>query len=377
MKKVLILFIIVLVAACGRERVRISGRIAGADKKTVHFDEVNVYDITHIDSAVLKKSGKFSFSQEAKEPGFYQVKIGKDVIVLFPEPGDHIRISADLRNVDSSLVIEGSESTRELSELIRRLHQTAYSLDSVNTAFNKEASDSNRLKLNALYNSILDKHRKYSMGYLLHHTHSLTSVYVLYQQYLPNSYVFYKTADLQFFKIITDSLSKYYPRSKHVKSLKAFTDNRIGQYKSQLMLQQVKSVSLPSLRLPDLKGDTVDLKNFRGKCVLLAFWIPGDQNSIAQNLELKKVYSSFRNKGFEIVQVALEKNTDNWKNAVRFDELPWINLIDTSFPNSIIAGNYNVMGVPSNYLISKDNVSIVGKDLSPSLLRDKLNDLLK
>jgi peroxiredoxin len=377
MKKLSLILLVAVVAACGREKIRISGTIAGAEKKTLYFDEVNVYDNTVLDSAVLKKSGRFSFSRKADEPGFYQLKIGNDVIVLFPEPGEHITVSAAMKNVDSSLVVEGSEGTMELAKLIKRLHATTYSLDSINTLFKSETSDSAKLALNATYNDILEKHRKYSKGYLLTHSHSLTSVYVLYQQYFPNSYVFYKTSDLQFFKIITDSLSKYHPRSKHVRSLKAFTQNRIDQYNSKLMLKDVKDIALPALRLPDMKGDTVNIKDFKGKYVLLCFWVPGDNNCTTQNLELKKVYASFRKKGFEIVQVALDNNPDRWKMAVRYDELPWVSLIDARFPNSIVAGNYNVTQVPSNYLIDKDNVSIKGKDLSAALLRDKLSDLIK
>jgi peroxiredoxin len=126
-----------------------------------------------------------------------------------------------------------------------------------------------------------------------------------------------------------------------------------------------------------MAGDTVNLSDFHGKYVLLCFWASGDQNSVSQNLELKKVYPAFRKKGFEIVQVSLDNSTDIWRKAVRYDELPWVSLIDTRYPNSIIAGNYNITSLPTNYLISKDNVTILAKNLTPAELRDKLNDLLK
>jgi peroxiredoxin len=126
-----------------------------------------------------------------------------------------------------------------------------------------------------------------------------------------------------------------------------------------------------------MAGDTVNLADFHGKYVLLSFWVSGDQSSVNQNLELKKVYPSFRKKGFEIVQVSFDNSTDAWRRAVRYDELPWVSLIDTRYPNSVIAGNYNITSIPTNYLISKDNVTILAKNLTPAELRDKLNDLLK
>jgi hypothetical protein len=379
MKKVIFLFCILGLVACNRDRVKISGRILNAEKQVLHLDEVNVYDSKVADSIVLKSDGKFSFKYDSHEPGFYQLRLAKDqLIVLFPEPGEHIKIKADLKDLNSSLIIEGSPNSEQVTVLIRKLNKTRASLDSIAALFNKAQTDSMRFKLNEAYRNILDSHRKYSISYILTNYKSLSSLYALYQQYQPGGYIFYKSSDLQFFRIISDSLKKYYPGSKHVTALKAYTDNMIGKYKSQVLLQSArKSTSLPEIRLPDMAGDTVNLTDFQGKYVLLCFWASGDQNSVSLNLELKKIYPNFRNRGFEIVQVSFDNSTDAWRRAVRYDELPWVSLIDTRYPNSIIAGNYNITSIPTNYLISKDNVTILAKNLTPAELRDKLNDLLK
>jgi peroxiredoxin len=379
MKKVIFLFCILGLMACNRDRVKISGRILNADKKVIHLDEVNVYDSKVEDSLVLKSNGKFSFTYDSHEPGFYQLRLAKDqLIVLFPEPGERIKITADLKDLNSSLSIEGSPNSEQVTVLIRKLNKTRASMDSITALFNKAQTDSMRLKLNEAYLKILDSHRKYSISYILTHYKSLSSIYALYQQYQPGGYFFYKSSDLQFFRIVSDSLKKYYPGSKHVTALKAYTDKGIGRYKSQVLLQSAQtSTSLPEIRLPDMAGDTVNLTDFQGKYILLCFWVSGDQNSVSLNLELKKLYPGFRNRGFEIVQVSFDNSTDAWRRAVRYDELPWVSLIDTRYPNSIIAGNYNITSIPTNYLISKDNVTILAKNLTPAELRDKLNDLLK
>jgi peroxiredoxin len=379
MKKTIFLFCILGLVACNRDRVKISGRILNADKQVLHLDEVNVYDTKLTDSLVLKNDGRFSFSYDSHEAGFYQLRLAKDqLIILFPEPGEHIKIKADLKDLNSSLSIEGSPNSEEVTLLIRKLNKTRASLDSVTDLFNKARTDSMRLKLNKAYLDILDSHRKYSISYILTHYKSLSSLYALYQQYQPGGYVFYKTSDLQFFRIVSDSLKKYYPGSKHVKALMAYTDKMISRYKSQVLLQSARtSTSLPEIRLPDLAGDTVNLTDFRAKYILLCFWASGDQNSVSLNLDLKKVYPDFRKRGFEIVQVSFDNSIDAWKKAVRYDELPWVSLIDSHYPNSNIAGNYNITSIPANYLISKDNMTILAKNLTPAELRDKLNDLLK
>jgi peroxiredoxin len=379
MKKVIFLFCILGLMACNRDRVKISGRILNADKQVLHLDEVNVYDSKAADSIVLKGDGKFSFTYESHEPGFYQLRLAKDqIIVLFPEPGEHIKIKADRKDLNASLNIEGSPNSEEVTVLIRKLNRTRASLDSVSTLFEKAKTDSMRFKLNEAYRDILESHRKYSITYILGHYKSLSSLFALYQQYQPGGYVFYKTSDLQFFRIVSDSLKKYFPGSKHVTALQAYTDNMIGRYKSQVLLQSAQKTStLPEIRLPDMAGDTVNLTDFNGKYVLLCFWVSGDQNSVRQNIELKKVYPDFRNRGFEILQVSFDNSADAWKKAVRYDELPWVSLIDTRYPNSVIAGNYNITSIPTNFLISRDNVTILAKNLTAAELRDKLKDLLK
>jgi peroxiredoxin len=379
MKNSILLFCFLGLVACNKERVRITGRITHGEKMVLHLDEVDIYKNIPKDSILLTKSGKFSFAYKSKEPGFYQLRLTKDkFIILFPEPGQHIKILGDANHLLPTLSIEGSHGTEQITKLIRMLNETKALLDSVSAEFSKAQSDSVKVRLSKEYQRILERHRKSSIAYILTNYNSLSCLYALYQQYKPDSYVFYKATDMQFFKIVSDSLEKYFPGSKHVKALKAYTSNMIAKYNSQLLIQSAAATSgLPRLALPDMAGDTVNLSSFKGRYTLLTFWTSYNTESVNQNLELKKIYQQYRNKGFEIVQVSLDNSIDDWKKAIRYDELPWISLIDTRYPNSSLAGNFNVTSLPTSYLIGKDNTTILGKNLTPVQLRDKLQDLLK
>jgi len=378
MRKTILFCCVLALAACSKERVKISGRISNAKEMVLHFDEVDVYNIIPADSVVLKKNGRFSFSFDTKVPCFYQLSLSPDkVIVLFPNPGQRIKIEADARNLLSSLTIEGSHDTEQVTKLIRLLNETKTKLDSIGALYNNASTDSIRNSLNKEYTDILERHRKASIAYILTHFNSISSLYALYQQYQPGSYVFYKTADLQFFKIVSDSLAKYYPGSKHVIALKSHTKKMIGDYTSQLITQRANKsdASLPAIALPDFAGDTVTLKSLQGKYVLLSFWASYNKSSINQNLELKAIYKKYKSRGFEIFQVSFDTSPEDWRRAVQYDELPWISVIDAGYPNSIVAGNYNVTQLPTNYLIDKDNVSILAKNLTPAQLQEKLQEL--
>jgi len=378
MRKTIILICIIGLSACSKEQVRISGRIENGQKMMLHLDEVDVYESRSVDSVMLTPAGKFTFALKMKEAGFYQLRLGADkLIILFPLPGEKIKIRADAGNLLPSLNIEGSNGSEQITKLIRMLEDTRKELDSLNTEYDHARDDSVKTRLNREYAGTLERHRKNSIAYILTHYNSLSSLYALYQQYKPGYYVFYKATDMQFFRIVSDSLEKYYPGSRHVKALKAYTDNMINKYKSQVLIQSAQAGnSLPELALPDMAGDTIYLSSFKGKYVFLSFWASYNAASVSQNLELKNVYSQYRNRGFEIVQVSFDGSVDDWRKAVRFDELPWVSVIDEKYPNSIVAGNYNITALPANYLIGKDNTSILSKNLTPAELRAKLQELI-
>jgi peroxiredoxin len=379
MRKLLFLCAVLLVTACHRDRVVITGQISHAEKTVLYLDEVDVYASRPADSIVLKKNGKFRFTIDTRVPCFYQLRLapGK-IIILFPKPGEHLKVSTDARDLMPSLSIEGSHDTEQVTKLIRALEETRVQLDSLQQQYNLATDDSRKEQLNKAYQDVLDSHRKFSITFILTHYNSLASLYALYQQYQPGFYVFYKYQDIQFFKIVSDSLGKYVPGSKHVTALKAHTNNLISDYKSQVILQKAEDAeaSLPEVALPNMDGDTITLASLRGKYVLLCFWISENRVSVDQNLALKKIYERFRSRGFEIYQVSFDRSPVAWKDAVRFDELPWISVIDSRFPNSPVAAGYNVTQIPSNYLIGRDNLSILAKNLTPDQLQLKLTDLL-
>jgi hypothetical protein len=96
---------------------------------------------------------------------------------------------------------------------------------------------------------------------------------------------------------------------------------------------------------------------------------------VEQNLLLKEIYKKYYAHNFEILQVSFDTSTEEWKRAIRFDDLPWLSVIDPTFPNSAVAVNYNVQNLPANYLIDKDNETILAKDISPDQLLVKLSEL--
>ena len=123
-------------------------------------------------------------------------------------------------------------------------------------------------------------------------------------------------------------------------------------------------------------GKVIKLSNYHGKLVLLDFWGSWCGPCRQGNPELVKIYREYKDKGFDILGVAAEVKKDEWIEAIQKDSLTWENVTDLQYDRNKAAIIYGVSYYPTNFLINK-NGTIVARDLTGEILREKLNELLK
>lgn len=128
--------------------------------------------------------------------------------------------------------------------------------------------------------------------------------------------------------------------------------------------------------LPDQDGKLSSLSSFKGKYVLLNFWMSRSEACRTENLSLLQAYLQFKDKGFEILSVSLDADQENWFSAVQEDHLIWPQLNDLRGWNNKAAQLYAVTSVPKNFLISPEG-RITGKNLFGEELIEKLEEILK
>ncbi len=356
------------------------GKIANAKDMTVYFEEVDIYSTKLLDSIMLKSKGKFRFADKSRTPKFYQLRFkNNQIISLLLEPGEKAIIDADYNDIYGKLRVNGSEGTRLVNQLNRELYIAREKLDTLSVLFDMTKDPVVKDSLAKEYDKVMENHRKFTITFVLTCSNSLASFMALYQQYSEGFFVLNKVKDLQYYKIVTDSLTKYYPRVKQVIALRKNTEQLLNNYQSQKLLSLSKGseFGLPEIALPDTSDNIISLKSMKGKYILLSFWSTWNDAASDYNLGLKNVYKKFSKKNFEIYQVSFDKSLTSWKKAIKFDELKWINVVDTTFPNSKTAGTYNIESLPANFLIDKDFSTILAKNINPAQLDTKLEKLLK
>ncbi len=102
--------------------------------------------------------------------------------------------------------------------------------------------------------------------------------------------------------------------------------------------------------------------------ILLDFWASWCAPCKKEIPNLRKLYSEYGSKGFEIVSISIDKDANAWKAAVKENQLTWPNFLDE---DGSIADIYKVKAIPSMFLIDNTGKIILdnkrGEELAASL----------
>ena len=123
------------------------------------------------------------------------------------------------------------------------------------------------------------------------------------------------------------------------------------------------------INLPDIKGKNISLSSLQGKVVLIDFWASWCGPCRRTVPDLKKTYAKYQSKGFEIFGVSLDSDKNDWKQALKEDNINWIHVNDS---RGNVAGIWNVMYIPNVFLLDKN-----GKIVAVNPSHEELDTLLQ
>ena len=127
---------------------------------------------------------------------------------------------------------------------------------------------------------------------------------------------------------------------------------------------------VPDFSATDLDGNPISLQQYRGKVVLLDFWGVWCGPCIAEMPNLKRVYATYKDQGFDIIGVSLDDKESELRDYIEENDIQWRQIYSGKrWREDPLAQQYEITGVPEPWLIDRDGTLISHKARGEDLER--------
>jgi len=318
------LFGLATVQAQQTTALQLSGTVSGGATGTVYLQRFDNKIFRTIDATPIK-DGRFAFSTPVQLPELYGLTLDttRTPFYIFLENAP-ITVTLDTAAYYQQTVVQGSKAHDRFVDYSNR--QRSLDLD----------------------------------AFIAEDPASITTAYVLYR------YHAYRMSPAE----IRQYTAKLAPSLQETQYVKVLHD-----------LARTLETVLPGNKAPDFAsttpdGRTVRFSDYLGKgYVLLDFWAAWCGPCRRENPNVVAAYQQYKDKGFTVFGVSLDKTKEAWLKAIEADKLTWPHVSDLTFWDSKPAAIYGVRAIPANFLIAPDG-TIVARNLRGEALLEKLRELL-
>ncbi len=372
------------ITSCSNKKFHINGEIADAKDSTLFLENMSLNGPQVIDSVKLGEDGAFAFDQAATDaPEFYRLRIAGQIINLSIDSTETVEVKASYPTMTSQYEVKGSDNCSKIKDLALMQLNLQNQINAVAASQDldvKSTADS--------IGRLLVAYKDYvKRNYIFKEPMRSYAYFALFQTFVWNgaeTLIFNPRSskdDVKVFAAVATSWDVYHPKAERGQNLHNIAiegmknvkiiENQLAQ--SQIDASKVQVSNILDIALPDNKGRTRRLTDLKGKVVLLDFHVFAAKQSMARIMQLRELYNKYHAQGFEIYQVSVDPDEHFWKTQT--EALPWICVRDAGGLNSSNLVQYNVQGLPTYFLISKEN-AIYKRDAQIKDLDAEIRSLL-
>lgn len=341
----------------------LKGTMTGANGNSIFLDKwESLASATPVDTAIVNEKGEFTMKKPITGRGLYMLRLNQQQSwLLVLEPGASVTFTGDVNDV-MKYEFTGHQPSVTLNTLIKQLGESNKRIGEIQQEFmTAQYSGADPTVLQNLQNEFLAIQQQ-NVNTLI--TFADTTTDPLLAVFAVSNLSAEENAD--FIQKITANALQKDPSLGLAKELSAkvseATKIAIGR-------------PAPDFTLSSPTGETFSLSSLRGKVVLVDFWASWCKPCRNENPNLVRTYEQYKDKGFTIYSVSLDKELDAWVNAIKQDNLAWqYHGSNLAFWNCPVARQYNVSSIPAAFLVDQ-NGNIIGKNLRGVALEQKLAEV--
>lgn len=354
----------------------IKGKLSNSKGESVYLEKLSQTGVAAVDSATINEEGEFVMNHYSPSIGFYRLRINEsNFAMLVLDSAQKVSVTADARDLGNSFKSEGSPETTLFSEYNTLAQGQKTRTDSLENIFRTAMvtlkldslrADSLSKELQKPYENMVSQYSEIVAKKIMGNSNSFASIMAI-QQLRPEQY-------LEVYKALDKGLTEKYPNNKDIQSFHAMVQQ------TEMMVAKTEAIKVgaeaPELILPTKDNKDLALSSFRGKIVLIDFWASWCAPCRKELPNVKRVYEKYKNKGFEILGVSLDKDRDAWLEAIDKEGLKWPQVSDLKFWQSEACQTYAVQSIPYTVLVDKEG-KIIATDLRGADLDKKLAEIFK
>lgn len=341
---------------------QVSGTIVNTDQDSIFLiKNTGQNSFETFGKSAIDKDGNFKIETTLPYSDYYILKLsdGQSVNIVLRK-AEELKVYADGSNMFQFTNFVGANDSKLMNEFLKLNFVYQQQLDSARIIVRNDPSK--QKEVNQSFQQVHQQFVQQRTNFIQQNLQSPALIVTL------NS--FNIEQEFEAYAQVVKALKNSYPESPTVQEVVKNMDALSKKYGANKPLSAGSEV--PNIVMSNPDGEELSLKDYKGKIVLIDFWASWCGPCRKENPTVVKLYNKYKDAGFDVFSVSLDRQKDRWIAAIEQDQLTWEGHVsDLKGWKNVAAQAYGVTGIPFTVLLDKDgkviNTNLRGFQLEQTL----------